>query len=721
MKKTLPLVLLALTLSFCSEEKKLLRQASNAVDRSDFEQAISYYDKVIQKNDNSFFGHAGKGIVLSEYMARHEQAIPELEKALASSPPEKTKSIVHGNLGKSYHFIGNYKRALQYYSKVNNDPSYADYDQFLTKRIADCKFAIEHPEVSAAENCAVNNVGDPINTPMPEYTPIFANGHLYFTSKRQDDPKEKKNGVDGRFFEAIYASKAGDNGFSEPTRLKVTLPEEKVRLRKSGEAIASATPDGEQLFIYKEGKIFTMQASDPSHKLTLMDKNVNFSNLQNHAAISPDGNTLFFTSEAENGRGGSDIYFVTKDKDGKWSEPQALSNAINTTYSEEAPFMNEGGVLFFASNGHPGYGGFDIYRTQYVNGAWTQPVNLGQPINSPGDDIFFTLSPNSSRGFYASARPGGKGDMDIYRVHYVITDMPQCKPAELLTIETTPDANNPMAYNVQLKVPDEYKNNVRSYAWEINGKPVPSGKDYFTHTFDKADIYKVTAKVVAGCDTCPRLVGMCTEKSLDLNPVVMASAEPKTAPDQKTVKGKPSKVTKGKGAKGRQDALASASTETTTKGPNGDGSSANSLAESSLSSGMLSESDLKSLNWNTSPPLFTYNDYSLQSETKSLLDQNIDILKKRENLHIIVHGYADSRGSAEYNKRLSARRADAVKQYLVNNGVTSKRIKTKAHGEEQLFNNCSDGVECDESQHSQNRRVSIDVINTSKGGAITSR
>src|SRR5690349_195303 len=110
MKKLVPLIpiiIVILLMASCSQEKKLLRKASVAVDQSDFDKAIAQYDEILAKNDKSFFGNAGKGIVLSEYMSRHEQAIPYLEKALANSPPDKTKPILNGNLGKSYHFIGN--------------------------------------------------------------------------------------------------------------------------------------------------------------------------------------------------------------------------------------------------------------------------------------------------------------------------------------------------------------------------------------------------------------------------------------------------------------------------------------------------------------------------------------------------------------------------------------------------------------------------------------
>jgi outer membrane protein OmpA-like peptidoglycan-associated protein len=726
MKKTVPLVLLALVLSFCSEEKKLLRKASTAVDNSEFDKALTYYDECIRKNDQSFFGHAGKGIVLSEYMGRHEQAIPYLEKAISNSPSDKTKPIIHGNLAKSYHFIGNYKRALQYYGKVQDDPTYAEYDQFISKRISDCKYAIAHPEVALPENQQVVNVGGPINTEAPEYTPVLAGGNMYFTSKRQDTPKEKKNGIDGKYFESVYMAKMSEGAFSNPQKVDFVLADRPAKLRSAGEAVASASPDGKSLFVYKEGKIYTSSVDDAQHKLTLADKTINFAELQNHAAVSSDGNTMLFTSEGKNGRG-TDIYISTKNGEGKWSDPVALDNGVNTAYDEEAPYLNESGVLFFSSNGHPGYGGFDVYRTQKVNGVWAKPINLGQPVNSPGDDIFFTLSNNCSKGYYASARPGGKGDLDIYKVHYVITDAPQCKPEDLLTIDATPDPNDPLAYNVRLNVPEQYRNNIRSYEWSINGKPVASTKESFIHNFDKADTYRLSAKVVAWCDTCPQLIGMCREQSVDVKSNILASADnsnDKNANDKSKsgVAGKNAKGKASKGAKGSTDPNAVAGSPVAgNAGPNSTGSS-NSFAENSLSAGLLSESDLKLINWNTSSAYFDYNDYNLKDETRSILGQNLEVLKSKQSLQVIIHGYADARGTPEYNKQLSAKRAEAVKKYFVSQGISSKRIKSiKAHGEDELVNNCGDNADCDENQHGQNRRVTIDVINPSKGGDITSR
>ncbi len=768
MKKIVPLIpiiIVILLMASCSQEKKLLRKASVAVDQSDFDKAIAQYDEILAKNDKSFFGNAGKGIVLSEYMSRHEQAIPYLEKALANSPPEKTKPILDGNLGKSYHFIGNYARALTYYGKLDNNPDYSDYDEFLTKRIADCKYAIAHPEVAPPENQSIVNVGNTVNTDKPEYTPVFTNNNLFFTSKRQDDPKEKKNGIDGKFFESVYVSEMKDGTFGAPQRVDLGSTAG-MRSEKMGEAVASASPDGQKLFIYKGGQLYETGTNDQAHKMTALDKAINFSKLQNHASLSPDGKTMYFTSESDKGRGGSDIYYAKMNEDGTWGEPRSMGNAINTPYDEEAPFVSESGVLFFSSNGHPGYGGFDVYKSEMVNGNWSSPENLGQPINSPGDDVFFMLMKNSSKGYYASARPGGFGDLDIYKVHYVMNSVSPCNPTDnMISINAEPTADNPMAYNVNVTVPEQYKNNIRTYRWEVDGKPVAAAGDNFTHTFTSNDKHQLTAKVVAWCDTCPQLIGMCSTKEVEVKNDVLASANTgnkgNTGKDLAATKGAKnnksnSKKDKNSGTNNADDGSVAAndnagnnsgnnaaagtsgknkkgnkgdkSSENASGGTDDMASSGNTSSSSSSSgknsgtsgaAGVMSENDLKTLNWNNSAAYFDYNDYKLNSDAKELLDHNISILNSHTDLKVVINGYADARGTAAYNKNLSAKRAQAVKDYLISHGVKSNRISSiKAHGEEEIINSCREGVECNDDQHRENRRVKFDVIGKSQNVSL---
>lgn len=127
----IPIVLYTLLIVSCSEEKKLIRKASNLVDVYDYDKAISYYDQVLAKDSNNFYANAGKGVVLSEYMGKYDKAIPYLEKANKKSAG-KTSMKINNDLGKSYHYIGNYPRALYFYGKATsqNKEDHPDYDIF---------------------------------------------------------------------------------------------------------------------------------------------------------------------------------------------------------------------------------------------------------------------------------------------------------------------------------------------------------------------------------------------------------------------------------------------------------------------------------------------------------------------------------------------------------------------------------------------------------------
>jgi len=725
MKTIFSFLCIILLLNACSGEKKLLRQAANHVERANYDKALDNYDQILKKDENSFFGNAGKGIVLSEFMGRHEQAIPYLETALKNTP-DKTKSILHSNLGKSYHFVGNFERALYYYSKSEKDnhPKWADYDEFLSKRIADCKYAIEHPRVALPENQNLVNLGTSINTPYPEYTPVVTENKIYFTSKRPDSPKEKRNGLDGKYYEAIYAADIQSEGnFGKPARYEIP------KSGKSGEAVISASPDGKKLFVFREGKLYESDLNDPTHTLQILDNTINFGYMQNHAALSPDGNTLYFISESERGHGGTDIFMSAKNPDGSWGHPKMLDYTINSEWDEEAPYVNATGTLFFSSNGHPGYGGFDVYKTNFVNGAWTKPENLGQPINSAGDDIYFTLRPNSSKGYYASARPGGFGNLDIYKVHYVTTDLSPCIQDPLLSIDSKRDIDNAMVQLFKLNVPENYKNTIRSIRWQLNGQDLSETGAEFRHTFTKADKYTVQAQIVLYCDTCPNLQARCTSKDI----LVEAPHILTVVPDQKnakittsiaqTKKTQPTSLANSKNKKQHEKNNNSSSdaqitnaaepvatineteSDKKTAGP-----SVSEQAELNDEDNFISAEELVHYKWNNEATLFEYNQWKINPTTKQILDQNLSVLKTNPDFVIRILGHADARGTAAYNQQLSLKRAEAVKKYFKQNGVAAKRIlSVKGMGETELLNNCSDNSSCPEEQHALNRRVQIQI------------
>lgn len=693
MKNTLYLsgLILALTAISCSQEKKLIRKASNAVERSDFDQAISYYDQALKRDSNSYYANAGKGIVLSEYVGRHDQAIPYLEKALKKHP-EKTAMKINYDLGKSYHYIGNYPRALHFYGQTAkyNKVGTPDYDMFLNKRVADCKYALEHPEIAPVEEQEIKNVGNGINTSNPEYGAVYTRGKLIFTSKRRDDDKEKKNGLDGRYFDAMYVSTEKNGKLSAPRRF--TVPDVKLNSNFSQphESVVSVSPDGNTLYIFREGQIYETDLNDSTKSAHKLGKEINFSYLQSHLTLSADGNTMIFAAEADRGMGGLDLYRSTKDEKGNWSDATLLSS-LSTIYNEDSPYLNKDGVLFYSSNGLPGYGGYDVYKSRYENNQWMEPVNLGQPINSPGDDIYFTLLGNTSNGYYTSVRQGGYGDMDIYKVHYVLTDVPQCQSVDsLFAINAEVDPSNAMVYNFSAAAPAQYNSKIRSYTWKLNGETLSQNTDKFQHTFATEGSYTLTAKAVAYCDTCPSLVALCSEKILEIGTPMFATADSLTnqndlAANTKTATSKPKKAPRVKNPNAVRDEQ------------------------------VLNDAQLAELGWNSAEAYFDYNQSQLRKDALPQLKQNISVLKKNKDLAVNINGYADSRGTNAYNQNLSVKRANAVKNYLIENGIAQNRIlSVKGFGETKLVNDCSDGVECSEELHQQNRRTDFDVINLIK-------
>ncbi len=696
MKKLLfiPVAIYSLLMVSCSEEKKLIRRASNAVDLYDYDKALTYYDQVLAKDSNSYYANAGKGIVLSEYMGRYDQAIPYLERAIKKSP-SKTSMKINNDLGKSYHYIGNYPRALYFYEKTTelNKEGNPDYDMFLYKRMADCKYALEHPRIAPPEEQSVKNVGSAINTQMPEYGPVYTHGDLIFTSKRQDSPKEKKNGIDRRYFESMYISSLSNGEFS-PVR-RFTRPDyaDASNFKSGGESVVSASPDGKTLYIFRQSKLYEATLNDSTKNERLMAANINFSYLQSHAFVSPDGKMLFFTSMSEKGLGGMDIYKSLKGEDGKWGNPQILPSSINSGYNEDAPFMTEDGTLFFSSNGLPGYGGYDVYKTRMVNGEWITPENLGQPINTPGDDIYFALNPNSSKGFYSSNRPGGKGDMDIYYVHYVSTEVPECKAIDsLFVINAVPNPTNAMTYNFYIQVPEQYKNNVRSMSLNVEDQTINIASGSAEYTFKSANTYVVSAKAVVYCDSCPALNAICAEREITVGENMFVKSDTVSVASQSLAANEPNKKNK--------------ITSKENKLLNNFGNGTNTE---------LSPEQLTALGWNSTPAYFDYDKSLLNDDAKKLLNQNIITMQKNTDLVVVINGYADARGTAVYNKALSARRANSVKNYLVVNGIAKSRITTvNGYGEAKIENGCTDDAACTEDQHKLNRKVDFDVLRNAK-------
>ena len=284
-----------------------------------------------------------------------------------------------------------------------------------------CQFALEWKDSPTRYIVELMPV---VNSRSSDFSPAFGNGEyteLYFTSSREGGLTDKKDARTGEAFSDVWMTKMDKKGaWSRP--IVMTEPintdgnEGSVYVNERGTSMYLTQCKVEKkkdlgCGIYvseRKGKVW----GTPQQLQVKVDENTTVG----HPALSQDESVLVFSSNLSGGYGGKDLWISVKGKRNTWSEPMNLGPLVNTPGDEMFPFLTEDGVIYFASNGHLGMGGFDIYKTSKdENGAYLLPINLKMPINSFGDDFGMIVEKSGERGYLTSNRLGGKGGDDIYQ------------------------------------------------------------------------------------------------------------------------------------------------------------------------------------------------------------------------------------------------------------------------------------------------------------------
>lgn len=672
------LLIFGFSVTVFPQVNKYLRKAARSTENGYLEKARQYYLKAISIDKDNYKANVGLGITLSEFMDKYEEALPFLENAYGHTPSDTLPDLLYA-LAKCYQHTGKFNEAISFIEKLKNsapidEEENKSYQLDLLKRKEDCVYAMANTGNKSDNDWYVINLGSTINSSTPEYVPVLTpENELLFTSRRKDTEKEKINDLDGKYFESMYISKLENGRFSEPRRYTIPDLFLNSKFRKHHESIISMTPDGKKIFVYRDNKIYEIELSEVKKAAPRkLSKNINFDAYQNHAYLSKDGKLLFFTSEAAGGFGGLDIYKSEKGTDGNWSKPVNLGPTINTPYDEDAPFLsNDGTTLYFASRGLPGYGNFDIYKSTITDGKWGQPENLGMPINSQAHDIFMIQNKDGNIGYFSSARPGGKGDMDIYKINYLKDYNKECITDEspLLSIQTGTISENEKKYSFTASLPGYLK--VLQYEWKVNGNVLREHFNYVETTFNDAGNQNIKLKVIAYCDTCFEPMVLCNIAKLDVS------------------------------------STGSVQTVATTYS----GSVNAALASLNNYKGKLNNEQLSALGFNLNPMRFNFDSKEIRDDAKSVLDKNIEILVSHPELKVEIYGYADTQGKKGYNQALSAARARNIKNYMVEKGLKHNQIIiVVGKGSTNLLNDCVRGEDCDKEHNEMNRRVEFSVI-----------
>jgi outer membrane protein OmpA-like peptidoglycan-associated protein/tetratricopeptide (TPR) repeat protein len=406
-------------------------------------------------------------------------------------------------IGLCYEYLGDLENAINWYSygKKNftlNEKQTGVFDKVLDRlnpQLAQIKAGKELKNKPV--QVKIVNLGPGINSKEDDYFPSVTADEtmLLFTSQREGSTGGKKE--DGSYDEDLWFSEIQPDSSWGPVKnfgTPVNTP------RNNG--IASFTGDGQYVVCVRCGEDGGFGSCDiygaALHGKTWTEPVnlggvINSKEWDSQVSISADGKILVFASKREGGLGGSDLWMAKKDSTDRWHTPVNLGSKINTSGSEDSPYLHpDGKTLYFSSNNlSPRLGGYDIYKTTLAaDGSWSTPENLGYPINSEKDDEHFVLTPSGLTGYFTSARPGGYGKEDIYKITF---------PAEKRTSLTTlvgivMDAETKSGIESTIKIEDiekgelvgTYSSNESSGKFVVILKP---GHNYSITVFKKGYLF----------------------------------------------------------------------------------------------------------------------------------------------------------------------------------------------------------------------------------------
>lgn len=265
------------------------------------------------------------------------------------------------------------------------------------------------------------NLGNMINEDRSEFNPVVSDNEDLIVFSRST-----------AFYNAILYSTKINGQWSAPINMNELLKSETPGLVDKDLFPTSISHDGKDLYLYSsadyDGTIYTTRFENGIWSpLVKLNENINTKYWESHATISHDNKKLYFTSNRKGSLGGLDIYVSSRDSIGDWGPAVNLGPVINTPYNEESPFLSQDDkTLFYSSVGHLNMGGYDIfYSTLFDNGEWSVPLNVGYPINTTDDDLFFDPHKDGYEGYIAKDLPGGFGKQDIYRIEIFTNDHPR--------------------------------------------------------------------------------------------------------------------------------------------------------------------------------------------------------------------------------------------------------------------------------------------------------
>lgn len=576
-----------------------------------------------------------------------EQAIRYLEKAVSMSSPLKSRA--YELLGEAYHMAYEFDEAIQNLTQCKNfldvkSKTYRDDLRRIDKRITECRTAKEL--IKDPVRAFIDNLGSVVNTAYSEYAPLInADGSaLYFTSLRPDIEgssfDDATNYNEDSYTENIYVTYRKNNEWTRPKNLGKPIK------TPDNDAAAGISPSGDILFVFlaeNGGDLgYTTLNGDTWTPKKSLGNAINSPAHEASASLSPDGRTLYFVSNRNDPEGNHQIYYSNRDVEGAWTPAKPIGAPIASGYDERAVFIHPNGkTLYFSSNGHNTMGGYDIFRSEFENGRWTPPVNMGYPINTPEDDLFFMLDASGRYAYFSSFRKGGFGQHDLYRITFLGDEKPTINVSEdnLIAYMQKPLSEASVekkrkSYTAKPVAVTLFKGVVKDAK---TGKPVFAGIEITDNDLDK-----VIAAFTTNSQTGSYMVALPSGKNYGL-------------------------VVKAKNYLFYSENI--------------------DIRNHTEYQEIYKDIELNRIEVGARVVLnnifFEIGNAELSPTSITELKRVATLLSDQPRLRIEISGHTDNTGSAEFNKMLSESRAKAVVDYLIGAGIETERLTYVGYGFDQ--------------------------------------